>query len=802
MPDFSNASRLTFSLGAMEAEHLGSEFLGTEHLFLGLCKMEDILHLEPQNLGIAESLWPEIKQELSDFISYLTGQGFEPKIARRRLRKILAGGQAGKRKFSGHRTPECRKAFTLAEKIADKQGSTEVNMRHFLSAVLELPSVPLDQLFMEMGIHRKKLVTDTTVSNGKKRAAAPPEENCCEPPKASMTPYLDRYGRDLINLARADKLDPLIGRRDELKKVARILVQKKKNNPILVGDAGVGKTCVVEGLASLVASPVVPDLLKDLQIIELNMGSLVAGTKYRGEFEERLEKIVEEVSLNPNLVLFVDEIHTLIGAGSADGAPLDAANILKPALARGDIKCIGATTTAEYRRYIEKDPALERRFQPVWINEPTPEEAGRILSGLAPGWENYYGIKLPGNVITRAIELSVRYLPDLRLPDKAIDIIDQACAALLLKTFTPSEQTGRRVLSPEDVARVVAERCRIPLDELTKTETERLYNMEKYLRQRVMGQDKAIEEIAETIRAARVGMKNPNRPMAVFLFTGSTGTGKTELAKALAEFLFHDENRLIRFDMSEYQEKHGAAKLIGSPPGYVGHEEEGQLTGKVRSNPYSVLLFDEVEKAHPDVFDLLLQIFDDGRLTDSHGRLVSFAETIIIMTSNLGSAPAMAKRAIGLDINKFKNGKTDQEEQNESNWRKTYEEQINVAVRGHFRSEFINRLTKTVVFYPLDKAAVSAIIDKILAEANKRLLAREIVINLSDSAKEYLMDRGYSRAYGAREMERVFARCINEPLARMILSKEVKAGVTVFAVVMDGKLGFAVRQFYSDNITI
>jgi ATP-dependent Clp protease ATP-binding subunit ClpC len=798
MPEFSTASRIAFSLGAMEAEHLGSEFIAVEHIFLGLCKMEDILSVSPQILGIDDRVWPGVLKELDNFICHLKSCDFDLKSSRRCLRGILACGQAEKKKFSGHRTPQCREAFLLAEKKAVEQASPEVLLQHFLAAVLEQQSAPLNNLFSELGITREKLVPGKTAAEGKS-GKEPRQDN---QPGRPATPYLDRYGRDLTQMALSGKLEPLIGRQEEIKKLARVLVQKKKNNPVLVGDAGVGKTCIVEGFAQLAAAPGAPDLIKNMRIVELNIGSLVAGTKFRGEFEERLENIVKEAASDQNLVIFIDEIHTLMGAGAAGSSPLDAANILKPALARGGLKCIGATTTAEYRRHIEKDPALERRFQVVWVNEPSPGEAVKILGGLAQRFESHYGVKIPQKVIQKAVDFSVRYLPDLRLPDKAIDIIDQACAAMLLKTFTPSVDEGARDLALEDIARVVAERCRIPLEELTAAEADRLNKMEIFLGQRVFGQDRAISEVSETIRASRVGLKNPRRPQAVFLFTGATGTGKTELAKALASFLFHDENRMIRFDMSEYQEKHAAAKLIGSPPGYVGHEEEGQLTGQVRTNPYSVLLFDEVEKAHPDVFDLFLQIFDDGRLTDSHGRLVNFTETVIIMTSNLGSGPVLSRRPIGVDMDTV--GKDDllREDPSETTWRQSYEEQIHGAIRNHFRPEFLNRLTKTIVFYPLGKETVRSIIDKILIQANQRLSEQEIMVELTAGAREYLMAKGYSKAYGAREMERVFARCVNEPLAQMILNKKVRAGQAVTVDATDGRLIFTAGDILTGGITL
>jgi len=610
-------------------------------------------------------------------------------------------------------------------------------------------------------------------------------------PTKTRTPLLERFGRDLTRLAKEGKLLPCIGRKEEMRKVAQILVQKRKNNPILVGDAGVGKTCIIEGLVQRIIEPDASPNVRNFRIIELSMGSIVAGTKYREEFEERLEMLIKEASSDPNIVLFIDEIHTVVGAGAVSDGALDASNILKPALARGTIRCIGATTTAEYRKHIEKDSALERRFQIVWVDEPTREEAVLILKGLKPDFEKYHGLKIPDEVIDKAVEFSMRYLTDFRLPDKAIDIIDQACARKVLKTISPvklKEDTNVEEITLEDVARVVSERCRIPIENLTEEESERLIKMEKYLSKRIFGQDHAVKEVAETIRSAKAGLKDPKKPIGVFLFLGTNGTGKTELAKTLAEFLFYDENRLITFDMSEYQEKYSISKLIGAPPGYVGYDEEGQLTSKVRTNPYSVILFDEIEKACPEVFDIFLQIFDEGRLTDAHGRKVNFSEAVIILTSNIGSSLAAIKRRIGFENLKTEKAETitskkktgvshekDRIEEPSEKW-KSYTEQIFQAINTIFRPEFLNRIQKKIVFYPLNGETVKLIINKIAKELNQLLSSKGIEIVLSDSAIDFLMKKGYNEAYGAREMKRTFEQYISEPLSQMILKGKVKSG--------------------------
>jgi len=775
--ELSRASQIVYTIAAYEAQLLENKFIDTEHLFLGLCKIEDIIAIGKEAFqNITEEEWEGIHNEVVEFKDFLLGKGIMPQKTRQRLRKIIYESDMEKGEFSGYRTQRCREVFKIAEDICIEEQKEEIGLRHFFLAILVQGSNLLDRLFSDLSIEKEKLyegihiVENKGESSSKRDFSVIVSEKGKEEVKTdTKTPYLDKFGRDLTKLARERKLSPCIGRREEIKKVAQILLQKRKNNPLLVGDAGVGKTCIVEGLAQKIVQREVPDNLKDLRIIEINISSLVAGAMYRGQFEERLENVIKEASSNSNIVLFIDEIHTIIGAGSA-GSALDAANILKPALARGDIKCIGATTTNEYRKYIEKDPALERRFQVVWVEEPTPEEALEILKGLREGFEKYYKVKIPDKVLEKAVEFSVRYLTDFRLPDKAIDIIDQACSKKLLKSlsFSKGSISVEEKLTIEDIAIVISERAKIPVQYLTQEESQRLLMLESFLFERIKGQDHVVKEVAESIRMAKVGFKDPKKPLS-FAFFGPTGTGKTEFAKALAEFLFFDENKLITFDMSEYQQKHEVAKLLGSPPGYIGYEEEGLFSKRIRTNPYSVVLFDEIEKAHPDIFDLFLQILDEGRITDNHGKGINFSEAIIVFTSNLGGRAFIStpsKKPIGFVKN--------YEEKKEP-----YQEEVMEAVKEFFKPEFLNRIQKILIFNPLTEEVVRQILYKVIKNLNKRLSLRGIEIFLDSLAEDFIIKRGYSETYGARELERTVDRFITEPISRMILEGKVREGMKV-----------------------
>lgn len=584
--------------------------------------------------------------------------------------------------------------------------------------------------------------------------------------KKRKTPTLDKLGRDLVEMAKEGRVDPIVGRKDEIRRVMQTLTKKMKNNPIIIGEAGVGKTAVVYGLAQRIADGKVPQAIKDKAIVELGMSSIVAGAKHRGEFEERMQKLIKELMEHKGVILFIDEIHTIMGAGDSRG-PMNAGNILKPHLARNDITVIGATTIEEYRRFIEKDPALERRFQPVLVDEPSEEETVEILNGLKERYEKHHDVTIDPKAVLAAVKMSVRYIPDRNLPDKAIDLMDEAAAKSQMKftSITSKEdlQKNSNLVTENNIAEVISLWTGIPAAKLTQEESERLLHVEEHLRKRVVGQEAPVHTVAQTIRMARMGLTSPNRPSGVFLFLGPTGVGKTELAKSLAEFLFGSEKDLIRLDMSEFMEKHAISRMIGSPPGYVGHEEEGQLTSQVRTHPYSVVLLDEVEKAHIEVFDLFLQVFDDGRLTDSKGRTVNFTNTIIIMTSNIGMKSIQPEE--GQVINTQDPAVRDI---------------IMQELKGHFRPEFLNRIDEIVIFNSLSDEALAQIVRMNLQTlANQLYKQREISLQVEDSAIGYLMMKGYDPAYGARPMKRAIANYLSKPLAEAMLSHGVQPGDSI-----------------------
>ncbi len=721
-----------------------------------------------------------------------------------------------------------------AEKEADRLRNEKIGTEHILLAILKSEDTLAIKLLNSMAVNLKKTFVDTLVALGMDMTQAKRELGTLSNPKnkkKSSFPTLEQYSRDLTEAAREDRLDPVVGRNAEVERVMQILCRRMKNNPCLVGEPGVGKTAVVEGLAQMIASGTVPEILADKRILSLDLSGMVAGSKYRGEFEERIKRVIAEVRAAGNVILFVDELHTLIGAGGAEGA-MDASNILKPALSRGEVQMIGATTRTEYRKYIEKDAALERRFQPVYVEEPTREETIAILQGLRSKYEEHHGVTISDDALEAATDYAIRYINDRFLPDKAIDLIDEAASRKKLgifagnKTAKKAEETRHNLeealeaalaegdieaaqalkkdldktdkkiektkhnmrekeqeqmlVTEEDVADVVSVWTKIPVSKITQTESQRLLKLEEILHKRVVGQNEAVETVAKAIRRGRVGLKDPKRPIGSFLFLGPTGVGKTELSKALAEAMFGNENAIIRVDMSEYMEKHSVSKMIGSPPGYVGFEEGGQLSEQVRKNPYSVILFDEIEKAHPDVFNVLLQVLDDGRITDSQGRTVDFKNTIIIMTSNAGAQRIVDPKKLG-----FSNVENAESEH------KDMKNNVMEEVKRMFKPEFLNRIDDIIVFRALSKEDVKGIAALMLKELKNRLAKQmDITLTYGDTVKNFIFEKGYDKKYGARPLKRAIQNNIEDSLAEEILSGKIQASDKVSMTVVDGKVVF------------
>ncbi len=784
---------ILWSLAESEALSGGFETITPRHFWIALGKAVDLdvtAFLKNAKEEIKQ-LEPFIERELSTVRQVLAEAGLPPQKFRRSLRASLGRGDHSNGQLPIHRSQGVRTAFGRAGRLV-KDDESYLLPIHLCYGLLSLNDPALDTVLESCGSsavrvqgaineHLERLAA---VGRGEEGGPQPEAQQgnppANKPAKAKKT-ALGQFGRDLSQLAKDGKLSPVIGRKAEMLKIAQALLQTRKNNIILVGEPGVGKTGIVEGLAQRIAEGNVPEGLVGLRIIELSMAMLVAGTKYRGEFEERMQAVIREATADPKIVLFVDEIHMLMGAGQASGGAMDAANILKPALARGEIKIIGATTTAEYRLHIEKDAALERRFQTVQVEEPSRDDALEILRGLRPKLAQEHGVWIADDALEAAVDWSIRYLPDFRLPDKAIDLIDTACAQARFMSFsrTPGK-VGGETITREQIASAVAQRCKIPIGTLTAEEGARLGDMEKALGIRVKGQDEAIHVVSDAVRLDRAGLKNPNRPVGAFLFVGPSGTGKTELAKALAEFLFHTDHALIRLDMSEFMEEHSVSKLIGAPPGYKGYDEEGQLTGKIRSQPYSVVLFDEVEKAHPKVLDVFLQIFDEGALTDSKGRKCSFRDAVIILTSNLGAQQIKAKPKLGFGAQVEK----------ASDLSDQFAKQIEEAIKKHMRPELINRLSGVVQFDFLEPKHIREIVDKGIDLLNQRMTERDVTVSLDADAYDILMAQGYSQEYGAREMERTIERLISKPLAGMLLAGEVPNGTRITCAANNGSLRF------------
>lgn len=781
-----------------EASKLGSDYLGTEHLLLGIAHEKDSAGGKILNsLGVTvEAVEP-----------LLAGQGRSGFFSRREL----------------YVAPRTKRVLEMALEEANDLGNSFVGTEHLLLAILREGSGVAMQILEHFGVTQEKLqkAFDTYISeDGNGEGSAELGE-------------MGDFAIDLNEKAKQGKIDPVIGRQTEINRVIQILSRRNKNNPVLIGEPGVGKTAIAEGLAQRIVSHDVPEILKDCHVISLNMSSVVAGTKYRGEFEERLKKVIDEVKKHKDWILFVDELHTLVGAGSTEGS-MDAANIMKPALARGELRCIGATTLKEYKKYIEKDAALERRFQPVKVGEPTPEDTLKILKGLRDRYEAFHKAKITDEAMKAAVELSGRYITDRFQPDKAIDVIDEAAAkvrmeasstpdalkekeeklasllkekeaavasqdfekaaeyrddakkmqseiALMKKDWKGADHDDLKV-TEEDVAEVVAKWTGVPLQNLKKSDSERLLHLEEELHKRVIGQDEAVHAVATAIRRARAGMKDPKRPIGSFLFLGSTGVGKTELARALAECMFGSEKNMIRFDMSEYMEKHEVSRLVGAPPGYVGYEEGGQLTDAVRKTPYSVILFDEVEKAHPDFFNILLQVLDDGRLTDGQGRTVDFTNAVIIMTSNLGSA---------LLKNQMKKLGFKAEDKGEK--KETFEDVKKLMmdeVKHTLRPEFINRIDEIIVFHPLTASDLSSIVNLMLAKVGEKLAHFEVKLDVSEEAKKLLIDHGTDVEYGARPLRRTIQKEVEDPISELILQEGLEKKKVLHMDAKDGKLTF------------
>lgn len=808
---FTSRAEKALELANDLAMELGHNYIGTEHLLYGLAK---------EGTGVASKV--------------IEMQDVTPEQIKEEIEVLIGVGSEIDVETVGF-TPRTKRVIENAFREARKLGTEYIGTEHLLIGIMREGDSVAVRVMMNLNINPQRLYTeilkvineDEAVMNNEK------SNNNASYGSYNQTTTLNQYGADLTKQAKEGKLDPVIGRKKEIDRVIEILSRRTKNNPCLIGEPGVGKTAVVEGLAEKIVLEDVPEMLKNKRVVSIDISSMVAGAKYRGDFEERIKKCLEEVKKVKDVILFIDEIHTIVGAGSAEGA-VDAANILKPLLARGEVQVVGATTLNEYRKYIEKDAALERRFSPVTVGEPTIDETIQILNGIRDKYEAHHNVKISEEAIKAAVNLSVRYINDRFLPDKAIDLMDEAASRVKMKTYTipdslkkledkiaeldKEKEEAIRVqdfekaatlrdeenkkkeelskgkekwnnknsknvvtLTEEDIADVVANWTGIPVKKISQDENERLKNLETELHKRVIGQNEAVEAVAKAIRRGRLGLKDPNRPIGSFLFLGPTGVGKTELCKALAESLFGTEESMIRIDMSEYMEPHSVSKLIGSPPGYVGFDDGGQLTEKIRRKPYSVILFDEIEKAHPDVMNMLLQILDDGRLTDAQGRTVNFKNTVIIMTSNVGARIITDKTFLG-----FSNG-NDEEKNADKDYENTKKDVMS-ELKRQFRPEFLNRIDEIIVFHKLNDEDIKKIIDIMINQLEKRLNAQNITLDVDEKVKELIAKKGVDKNYGARPLKRAIQSMLEDKIAEEMLDGVVKQGKKNVATVEDDKI--------------
>jgi len=815
MNNFTPRAQQVLALARKEADRFNHNYVGTEHLLLGLIKLGQ---------GVA--------------VNVLQKMGLDLETVRMEVEKQVGSGPETKMVGNIPYTPRVKKVLALAGKEAKALNHSYVGTEHILLGLLKEGEGVAARVLRSLEVDIERTKTEIQKELDPNFTPAEAEEGGAEPTskKDVKTPALRAFGRDLTELAKKNELDPVIGRRNEIERVIQVLCRRTKNNPVLIGEAGVGKTAIAEGLAQEIANGNVPELLRDKRVVTLDLALMVAGTKYRGQFEERIKAVMDEIRRSKNVILFIDELHTIVGAGSAEGA-MDASNIIKPALSRGELQCVGATTMNEYRKYIEKDAALERRFQTIKVDAPTVEEAIQILKGLRPKYEAHHKAKLTDEALETAVKFSERYISGRFLPDKAIDVMDEAGARARINAMTrppdvkeiekeieeirlekeaaikaqdfekaaalrdKEKQTKEKLdtiltkwreereekevlVTGEDMMYIISKVTGVPLQRMEQAETEKLLKMEEELKAKVIGQDEAVTAISKALRRSRADLKDPRRPIGSFIFLGPTGVGKTFLAQKLAEFMFGDRDALIQIDMSEYMEKFTASRLIGSPPGYVGYEEGGQLSEAVRRRPYSVVLFDEIEKAHPDVMHLLLQILEDGKITDSLGRKIDFRNTIIIMTSNVGAETLKRQTTMG-----FGAVKPLGEHEYEAMRDKLMEEAKKI-----FKPEFINRLDDIIVFHQLTKADLMKIVDLEVDKVLVRVKAKEVHVELEASAKEFLIEKGYDPMYGARPMRRAVERYLEDPFAEELLRGNVKAGETVHVAAAEGKLVFKAAE--------